>query len=257
MPEPRPGHVPAAGDPARPAELRSGDIEALAAIAGSYLARGSQPGLAYGVVAGGSLVHAHGLGEQWLGGPVPEAGTIFRIASMTKSFTAAAVLALRDDGALSLDDPADEYVPELRDQRPVTADARRISVRNLLTMTAGFPTDDPWGDRQQATPAAEFSEFLAGGVRFAWAPGTRFEYANLGYAILGRVVAAAAGTGYADFVRDRLLRPLGMTSTGFEAAEFDAARLARGYRRGAAGLGGTRPGCLGRVRPDGRDIQLR
>jgi CubicO group peptidase (beta-lactamase class C family) len=244
LPEPRPGHVPATGDPARPAELRSGDIEALAAIAGSYLARGSQPGLAYGVVAGGSLVHAHGLGEQWLGGPVPEAGTIFRIASMTKSFTAAAVLALRDDGALSLDDPADEYVPELRGQRPVTADARRISVRNLLTMTAGFPTDDPWGDRQQGTPAAEFSEFLTDGVRFAWAPGTRFEYANLGYAILGRVVAAAAGTGYADFVRDRLLRPLGMTSTGFEAAEFDPARLARGYRRG-------------RVRPDGRDIQLR
>ena len=251
MAEPRPGHVPAAGDPARPAELRSGDIEALAAIAGSYLARGSQPGLAYGVVAGGSLVHAHGLGEQWLGGPVPEAGTVFRIASMTKSFTAAAVLALRDDGALSLDDPADEYVPELRGQRPVTADARRISVRNLLTMTAGFPTDDPWGDRQQGTPAAEFSEFLTGGVRFAWAPGTRFEYANLGYAILGRVVAAAAGTGYADFVRDRLLRPLGMTSTGFEAAEFDPARLARGYRRGAAGWEELAPDASGAFAPMG------
>jgi CubicO group peptidase (beta-lactamase class C family) len=249
--EPRPGPVLAAGDPARPEELSSGDIEALAAIAESYLARGGQPGLAYGVVAGGSLVHARGLGEQWLGGPVPEAGTVFRIASMTKSFTAAAVLALRDDGALSLDDPADEYVPELRSQRPVTADARRISVRNLLTMTAGFPTDDPWGDRQQGTPAGEFSEFLAGGVRFAWAPGTRFEYANLGYAILGRVVAAAAGTGYADFVRDRLLRPLGMTSTGFEASEFAAARLARGYRRGAAGWEELVPDASGAFAPMG------
>ena len=191
MPDQRPGSVPAAGSPVTPGQFPASVIDELAAIADSYLDRGGQPGLVYGIVGGGSLVHSRGIGERWLGGPPPDAGTVFRIASMTKSFTAAAVLALRDDGALALDDLAEEYVPELRGQHPVTADSPRISVRNLLTMTAGLPTDDPWGDREQGTPDGEFADFLAGGITFAWAPGTRFEYANLGYAILGRVIAAA------------------------------------------------------------------
>jgi CubicO group peptidase (beta-lactamase class C family) len=225
---------PSAG-PGLPELLTGADLGALAAIAESHQLGGGQPGLVYGIVAGGVLVEARGLGGRWLGGPVPDAGTVFRIASMTKSFTAAALLALRDDGALALDDPAEDYVPALRGLRPATADSPRISVRHLLTMTAGLPTDDPWGDRQQGMPHAEFAEFLAGGVRFAWAPGTRFDYANLGYAILGAVIAAASGTSYEQFVRTRLLSPLGMSSTGFDAAEFDAARLARGYRHGGTG----------------------
>jgi CubicO group peptidase (beta-lactamase class C family) len=215
--------------------LPRGALAAVDGIADGFHLRNGQPGLAYGIVAAGSLVHARGLGERWLGGPPPDAGTVFRIASMTKSFTAAAVLALRDDGALALDDPAEDYVPELRGLRPATADSPRTSVRHLLTMTAGFPTDDPWGDRQQGLPPEDFSEFLTGGVSFAWAPGTRFEYSNLGYAILGRLVAAAAGAGYQAFVRDRLLGPLGMSRTGFEAGQFSAEQLARGYRRGDAG----------------------
>ena len=219
----------------QPRLLTAGDLDALAAIADSHQLGGGQPGLVYGIVTGGALVEARGLGGRWLGGPVPDADTVFRIASMTKSFTAAALLALRDDGALTLDDPAEDYVPPLRGLRPATADSPRISIRNLLTMTAGLPTDDPWGDRQQGMPHADFAEFLAGGVRFAWAPGTRFDYANLGYAILGTVVAAASGTSYEEFVRARLLGPLGMSSTGFDAAEFDAARLARGYRHGGTG----------------------
>src|ERR1700728_4000313 len=87
------------------------DIDTLAA---GYHQRGGQPGLAYGVVIDGELVHAAGLGERDLGGPPPDAGTVFRIASMTKSFTASAVLALRDDGALRLDDPAETDVTALR-----------------------------------------------------------------------------------------------------------------------------------------------
>jgi CubicO group peptidase (beta-lactamase class C family) len=251
LPDQRPGPVPTAGGLAPPEQFRASVIDELAAIAESYLARGGQPGLVYGVVAGGSLVHTRGIGERWLGGPAPDAGTVFRIASMTKSFTAAAVLALRDDGALALDDLAQEYVPELRSLRPATADSPRLSVRHLLTMTAGFPTDDPWGDRQQGTSAREFSEFLAGGIRFAWAPGTCFEYANLSYAILGRVIAAASDNGYADFVRERLLRPLGLSSTGFEASEFADAQLARGYRRGAAGWEELLPDASGAFAPMG------
>jgi CubicO group peptidase (beta-lactamase class C family) len=209
------------------------------ALAASHQQRGGQPGLAYGIVLDGELVHVAGLGERHLGGPTPDADTVFRIASMTKSFTASAILALRDDGALKLDDPAEEYVPELRGWPLVTPDSARVSIRHLLTMTAGFPTDDPWGDRQQGLPLEEFASFLSGGVRFNWAPGTRFEYSNLGYAILGRVITTVTGLAYPDYIRHRLLHPLGMSRTGYEAEEFEtpgqgsggSAGIARGYRR--------------------------
>ena len=212
------------------------DFTDVAALVGEFHERGGQPGLAYGIVRGGELVHAGGLGERRLDGPAPDADTVFRIASMTKSFTAAAVLMLRDEGALALDDLAEDYVPELRGWPPVTADAARVTIRHLLTMTAGFPTDDPWGDRQQGLPLDEFAKFLADGVRFAWAPGTRFEYSNLGYAILGRAISAVSGLPYPEFVKDRLLRPLDMTRTGYEADQAaDADGLAVGYRRAPAG----------------------
>jgi CubicO group peptidase (beta-lactamase class C family) len=201
------------------------------ALLAEFQGLGGQPGLAYGIVFDGELVHAAGLGERWLGGPPPDAGTVFRIASMTKSFTAAAIVLLRDEGALALDDPAERYVSELRGWPPVTPDAARVSIRHLLTMTAGFPTDDPWGDRQQGLPLEEFARFLADGVSFAWVPGTRFEYSNLGYAILGRVITAVSGLPYPEFVTSRLLRPLGMTRTGFDAVGFADAQTARGYRR--------------------------
>ena len=124
-------------------------------------------------------------------------------------------------------------MPELGGLRSLAGPAP-VTIRQLLTMTAGLPTDDPWGDRLQGQPLAEFAGFLAGGVSLAWAPGTRFEYSNLGYAILGRVIAAASGQDYAEFVRTRLLQPLGMTATGFEADEFDSEQLARGYQGKAA-----------------------
>jgi CubicO group peptidase (beta-lactamase class C family) len=186
-------------------------------------------------VRDGELVHARGVGERFGGGPAPDADTVFRIASMTKSFTASAVLLLRDEGKLALDDPAATYVPELAGWAPPVPDAARVTIRHLLTMTAGFPTDDPWGDRQQGLPLDAFSRLLAAGVSVNWAPGTRFEYSNLGYAILGLVVTAASGVPYADFVRSRLLEPLGMTRTGFEASGFPADGLALGYRRGLGG----------------------
>jgi CubicO group peptidase (beta-lactamase class C family) len=148
---------------------------------------------------------------------------------MTKSFTAAAVLALRDDGLLRLDDPIDRYVPELASLRYPTTDSPWITIRHLLTMTAGFPTDDPWGDRQQGLDLADFSALLRRGLSFAWAPGTRFEYSNTGYGILGRLITNVAGLEYREVVRERLLTPLGMHDTGYLEEEAEPERLARGY----------------------------
>jgi CubicO group peptidase (beta-lactamase class C family) len=241
-------------EPARPAVPRGlphGAAAAADEVVASFQRGEGQPAVAYGIVAGGSLAHAGGVGESWLGGPPPGADTVFRIASMTKSFTASAVLALRDSGVLRLDDPVTDFVPELRGQPGATADSPAISLRHLLTMTAGFPTDDPWGDRQQGTPLPDFAAILARGVRPAWAPGTRFEYSNLGYAVLGRVIAAVAQADYAGFVRDRILGPLAMERTGFEAAEFDPAGLARGYARSPGGWTELAPDRYGAFAPMG------
>jgi len=186
------------------------------------------PGVVVGLVADGGLVHCSARGESTLGtGQPPDADTVFRIASMTKSFTAATVLHLRDEGQLHLDDPVAQWLPELADPAPFGV---TLTLRHLLTMSAGFPTDDPWGDRQQDLPIADFDRLAARGFTTVDAPGTTFEYSNLGYALLGRVVAAATGQPFDEVVRTCLLGPLGLTATVFRAADLpDPARLASGY----------------------------
>src|SRR4051812_2037447 len=221
----------------RAADLSADLVDGVDAMVDAFAAERGQPGLAFGVVRDGELVLAGGRGVRAVEGSwaVPDGDTVFRIASMTKSFTAAAILLLRDEGGLALDDEAVRYLPALAGVRPPTADSAPLTIRTLLTMAGGFPTDDPWGDRQQGLPDAEFDALLAGGLSFAWSPGTAFEYSNLGYAILGRVVAAAGGAPYRDVITRRLLQPLGLTSTGFEASEVPADRLAPGPVRGPHG----------------------
>ena len=190
------------------------------------------PGAAWGVIRDGALVHTAGAGTTRDGEDrVPDADTVFRIASMTKSFTAATVLLLRDEGRLRLDDPVADHVPELRGWAPPAADSGPVTIRHLLTMSAGLATDDPWGDRQQGLPLDRFAELLVAGPSFAWPPGTAFDYSNLGYGILGRVITNVAGAEYREVVRDRLLVPLGMTSSVFREEDAPQDCLAHGYVR--------------------------
>ena len=209
----------------------SGGFASVDDLFAELYAGGIAPGLAYAVIADGRLAHWGGLGGLTVAGTRPGPDSAFRIASMTKSFTAAVLLALRDEGALRLDDPVARWVPELADLRPPTADSPALTVRDLLTMSAGLPTDDAWGDRQLPLSPAGFEALLRAGLRFAHAPGTTFEYSNLGYAILGRVIAAAAGRDYRTTVERRLLSPLGLRATAFEAQAFSAAERAVGHRR--------------------------
>jgi CubicO group peptidase (beta-lactamase class C family) len=198
----------------------------------AFFATEPVPGVAYGVIVDGELVHTRGVGTANIGmDTLPTVDTIFRIASMTKSFTAAAVLLLRDEGHLRLDDPVTDHVPELQGQRSPHPGSPDITLRHLLSMSAGFPGDDPWGDRQQDLDLVPFREFLERGQSFAWMPGTEFEYSNLGYAILGRVITNVTGQEYCDVVRSRLLEPMDMTSTGYNAGEFPTERIATGYLR--------------------------
>ena len=216
------------------------DLDAAIGVARSHIStlRSEQviPGVAWALLRDGELQHVEGVGEAVVGsGQVPDSGTVFRIASMTKSFTAAAVLLLRDRGLLRLDDPLVLHCPwAVGIGAPL--DAAPITIRDLLTMQAGLPTDDPWGDRQEDLPLEDFDRLVAGGLSFARRPRTAFEYSNLGYALLGRVISEVSGVDYRDFVRDELLLPLGMDSTGYESAQVEAQRLAQGYAPVASGL---------------------
>ena len=189
------------------------------------------PGLVYGIVSNGKLIHVRGIGVQDLESRRPvTADTLFRIASMTKAFTALTVLKLRDEGKLQLDAPAETYVPEMRGWKYPTQDSPRIRVRDLLNHTAGFVTDDPWGDRQTPMADAEFTKLLREGVPFTRPPGTAWEYSNLGYALLGRIITNVSGHPYADTITQTLLKPLGMTSSGFFVEAAPRERRALGYR---------------------------
>ena len=196
-----------------------------------FMAEGHVPGLVYGIVRDGSLEHVGSFGIQDLESRRPVGpDTLFRIASMSKAFTALAILKLRDEGKLSLDETAETYVPEMRGWRYPTSDSPRIRVRDLLSHVAGFVTDDPWGDRQQILAEADFTRMLRNGVPFTRPPGTAFEYSNLGYALLGRIVTNVSGRPFEDYIQQTIMRPIGMTSTGYDISSSPQARRALGYR---------------------------
>ena len=181
---------------------------------------------------------AHGAaGHRELDGGAPPASgapmdraTISRIASMTKSFTAATLLALRDEGRVRLEEPVSTYVPEAAGAFDLAADEREPTLRELLTMSAGLVTDNPWGDRQEAMTREEFAATLREGLGHVHRAGTGFEYSNTGYALIGRVIDEVTGSDYTAEIRRRFLEPLGLGSTGWSAEEIDTAYLATGHR---------------------------
>ncbi|HEU4507766.1 MAG TPA: serine hydrolase domain-containing protein [Pyrinomonadaceae bacterium] len=198
----------------------------------TFTERQQRPGAILGVIIDGELVlvKSAGVRETTSNAPVtPE--TVFRIASMTKSFTAMAILKLRDEGKLSLEDPVSRYVPELAKLPYPTTDSHVLNIRDLLTHSEGFPEDNPWGDRQLAQSDQTMREWMRAGIPFSTSPGTAFEYSNYGFAILGQIIAKASGKPYDVYVRDNILRPLGMTASTFEMSEVAKDKIALGYRR--------------------------
>jgi CubicO group peptidase (beta-lactamase class C family) len=190
------------------------------------------PGLAYGVVIDNEVVLSKGLGlSDVAAGAKVDGKTVFRIASMTKSFTALAILKLRDAGKLRLDDPADLYVPELRKWTLATKDSGPITIRQLLGHTAGLPEDNPQGDRVLDLTPEAFSAWVGAGVPYSNAPGSGFEYSNLGFMLLGSVVTKVSGRPFQQYITEEILLPLGMQSTHWSASKVAGSRLAKGYRR--------------------------
>jgi CubicO group peptidase (beta-lactamase class C family) len=188
------------------------------------------PGLSIAVVRGGEVVYARGFGFRDVErGLAATPRTVYGIGSVTKSFTAIAVLKLVEEGMLSLDDEVSKYVT-LR----LEARGKPVRIHHLLTHSSGIPAlayaeafirsqlglDGTWLPVAKAEDVISFMSDYAEWVHAE--PGTRYFYLNEGYVLLGYVVSKVSGTRYEDFVRKYILRPLGMSRTYFEEAEVSA-----------------------------------
>lgn len=161
--------------------------------------------------------------------PVDE-HTRFHIASLTKSFTCLAILALRDEGALALHDPVAHYLPELGVRAGLTDDAPPIVIEQLMTMTAGLPEDNPWADRRLEDSRETLRTLLEGGLSYSTVPGSGYEYSNLGYALLGEIITRVSGRPYQQYMTEELFEPLGMYETCWDFDDVPEGELALGYR---------------------------
>lgn len=188
------------------------------------------PGYSFGVVMDGALVFSGygGQADATSKNPVNQ-NTMFRIASMSKSFTAMAILKLRDEGKLRLDDAVEQYIPELKGQQ-LTKDAPTITIRDLMTHSAGFPQDDPWGDRQLADTEEELLEVIKKGLHFSNVPGLRYEYSNLGFTMLGYIIHKVSGKPYSTYIQENIWQPLGMSQAEWEFSKIPTSLLAKGHR---------------------------
>jgi CubicO group peptidase (beta-lactamase class C family) len=188
------------------------------------------PGIFATLFQGDRIFLEKGFGVRALTGTVPDANTTFRIASCTKSFTIAALLKLRDEGKLQLDQQITEFVPEFIFS--TLSSAQTIpTLRRLASMSSGLPTDDPWADRQESISSQDLREIVSSGVNATHNTGEVFNYSNLGFALIGLTIESASGRDFREFVTTEFLKPLGMNETGFDAHDFPESSLAKGYRK--------------------------
>jgi CubicO group peptidase (beta-lactamase class C family) len=221
---------PRFADPDRVAKLQSAMPE-IDRLFRAYATMSKIPGMIWGVVIDGQVAHLGSFGVRDRASQAPiTPDTAFRIASMTKSFTALAVLKLRDAGRVSLDDPVSRWIPAFARMERPTRDTPPLTIRQLLSHSAGFPEDNPWGDQQLSATDAMMDEWLARGIPFSTPPGTRYEYSNYAFSLLGRVVTNASGVPYEQYVHTEILSKLYMDGSTFRFDDVPAARRAVGYR---------------------------
>ena len=206
-------------------------IPAIDQIFRDYAQEKKIPGMVWGVVIDGKLAHVQSAGVRDRASSAPlSASTVFRIASMTKSFTALAILKLRDEGKLSLEDSVAKWLPEFARMELPTRDTAPLRIRNLLSHSAGFPEDNPWGDQQLSATDADLTKWLRLGIPFSTPPGSRYEYSNYAFGLLGRIVTKASGVPYEHYVQAQILKKLHMDASTFEFNQVPAGNRAVGYR---------------------------
>lgn len=237
-PERKPDDAPARAPDAEVPGLPGAFAQIDAMLAGRRESQGI-PGLAAGIVRGGDLAWAAGYGVMALDDPRPVTPeTRFRIASLTKVFTATAVMKLRQAGHLALSDPARRHLEWFDVRRPAGAGDGLVTVGQLLMHTSGLPRDSRLTDfdrlhqptRQDAIAALPAQSLQA-------PPGQRYAYSNLGYGVLGEVIAAASGISYAAFLDQEIFTPLGMVDTLVHPTPADDVAWGHGPRQ----ADGSRP----------------
>jgi N-acyl-D-amino-acid deacylase len=196
----------------------------------AFMRKLSIPGGAVAVMRDGKLIYARGFGYANVENKTPvQPDALFRIASVSKTITAAAVMKLVEEGKLTLDDRVAPLIAHLSAAPGATVDPRweQITIRHLLNHAAGWDRTKPNGgfdpiDRPAIAaaavnaPAPASSETLIRymkGMPLDFTPGERFAYSNFGYIILGRVIERVSGMAYETFVRTRVLQPVGATRT--------------------------------------------
>ncbi len=187
------------------------------------------PSFSFGVVVDGELIISGSEGYSDIAnGTMANSRTMYRIASMSKSVTAMAIIKLRDEGKLKLDDPVSNYIPELKNQA-LTKDAAPITIRELLTHSTGLPEDNPWGDRQLADTEEELIALFKKQLSFSNVNGTEYEYSNVGFATLGLIIKKVTGLPYSEYINQHFFKRLGMQAA-WEFSKVPTAQLAKGYR---------------------------
>ncbi len=190
------------------------------------------PGFAFALVIDGEvmLLEAKGLADLESKRPATP-DTVYRVASLTKTFTATAVMALRDEGQLSTSDALVQHMPELDVVYPHRDDAP-IRIDQVLTHSAGFARSGAYAELPRASTEADLVEAMKQPLTAD--PGLDHRYSNLAFGILGLMVGRKAAMPYRDFVRTRLLEPLRMTSSSFDIASLPPDRVATAYKRDGA-----------------------
>ena len=205
-------------------------LDLLAAWIESSMAYQEIPGLSIGVVHDQDLIWSRGFGYADLETELPaDERTLYRIASITKLFTATAIVQLRDAGKLQLDDPVFRHLPWFG-VRNRFEEAPVITIRHLITHWSGLPREAafPYWTENVFPTAAEIEQAL-GGQEVAVAPETQWKYSNLAVSLAGRVVEAATGQTYTAYVREKILLPLGMEQTLVSPSDPGTPGLAAGY----------------------------
>jgi CubicO group peptidase (beta-lactamase class C family) len=212
-------------------EIIASVAPALQAKIGAYRREHRLPGIVAGIADRDGLRWWHASGFADIeSGRRPDEHTLYRVASITKTFTATAVLQLRDEGRLRLDDPAVRFVPEMAAITNAHGPIEDLTIRRLLMHTSGLQGEVPWQDTDRIwlyTPAQMLEVVRLAHVRTP--PETDHKYSNFAYELLGVVVERVAGRPYAERVRATVLDPLGMADTTWDPDADQGARTAVGY----------------------------
>lgn len=223
---------------APPPELRPA-LERIEEMTALELAKENVGSVTVGIVLGADLVWTRSFGYADMEDKIMATrSTVYRIGSITKQFTALMLLQLVHEGKAHLADPVEKYLPEISKVAERRPWAPPVTLVQLATMTSGMDREPARLETYLKGSVAEWEKVMLaalGETRYAFEPGTRYFYSNIGYAMLGASLARAAGRPFTEYVRERIFGPLGMKNTDFEPTAAIRPALAKGYEIGGDG----------------------